>query len=141
MAYAQSIGIAETDPSGDVDGWDAAIKVAALVTVLMGIPLKPQQVAWEGIRGITPDMVAQAKAQGKRWKLVCSARREGEEVVAQVQPELVGPESPLYGVRGTSSVITFQTDVLGDLSVVEENPGPHTTAYGLLADFLNAVRG
>ncbi len=141
VAYAQSIGIAETDPSGDVDGWDAAIKVAALVTVLMGIPLKPQQVAREGIRGITPDMVAQAKAQGKRWKLVCSARREGEEVVAQVQPELVGPESPLYGVRGTSSVITFQTDVLGDLSVVEENPGPHTTAYGLLADFLNAMRG
>ncbi len=139
VAYAQSIGIAETDPSGDVDGWDAAIKVAALVTVLMGIPLKPQQVAREGIRGITPDMVTQAKAQGKRWKLVCSARREGGGVVAQVQPELVGPESPLYGVRGTSSVITFQTDVLGDLSVVEENPGPHTTAYGLLADFLNAI--
>ncbi len=140
VAYAQSIGIAETDPSGDVDGWDAAIKVAALVTVLMGIPLKPQEVAREGIRGITPAMIAQAKAQGKRWKLVCSARREGAKVVAQVRPEQVGPESPLYGVRGTSSVITFETDVLGDLSVLEENPGPHTTAYGLLADFLNAVR-
>ena len=140
VAYAQSIGIAETDPSGDVDGWDAAIKVAALVTVLMGVPLKPQQVARKGIREITPEMVAAAKAQGKRWKLVCSARREGDEVVAQVKPEQVGPDSPLYGVRGTSSLITFQTDVLGDLSVLEEHPGPHTTAYGLLADLLNAVR-
>ncbi len=141
VAYAQSIGIAETDPSGDVDGWDAAVKVAALVTVLMGIPLKPQQVAREGIRGITPEKVAAAQAQGKRWKLVCSARREGDRVEARVRPELVGPESPLYGVRGTSSIVTFHTDVLGDLSIVEEDPGPHTTAYGLLADFLNAVRG
>lgn len=140
VAYAQSIGIAETDPSGDVDGWDAAIKVAALVTVLMGVPLTPQQVEREGIRGITAAMVAEAQAQGKRWKLVCSAHREGEAVVARVRPELVGPESPLFGVRGTSSIVTFQTDVLGDLSIVEEDPGPHTTAYGLLADFLNAVR-
>jgi len=140
VAYAQSIGIAETDPSGDVDGWDAAVKVAALVTVLMGVPLKPQQVEREGIRGITTAMVAEARAQGRRWKLVCSARREGDGVVARVRPELVGPESPLFGVRGTSSIVTFQTDVLGDLSIVEEDPGPHTTAYGLLADFLNAVR-
>jgi homoserine dehydrogenase len=43
-------------------------------------------------------------------------------------------------VQGTSSLVTFETDVLGELSIVEENPGPHTTAYGMLADFLNAVR-
>ncbi|TLN09934.1 homoserine dehydrogenase, partial [bacterium] len=68
--YARSIGIAETDPSADVDGWDAAIKVAALATVLMGIPLKPQQVEREGIRSITPQMMAEARAAGERWKLV-----------------------------------------------------------------------
>ena len=55
VKYAQSIRIAETDPSADVDGWDAAIKVAALVTVLMGVPLKPQQVERQGIREITPE--------------------------------------------------------------------------------------
>jgi homoserine dehydrogenase len=48
--------------------------------------------------------------------------------------------SPMYGVDGTTSIVEFQTDVLGQLSVVEANPGPHTTAYGLFADFLNAVR-
>jgi homoserine dehydrogenase len=42
---------------------------------------------------------------------------------------------------GTSSIVTFETDVLGALSLREDDPGPHTTAYGLLADFLNAVRG
>lgn len=140
VAYAQSIGIAETDPSGDIDGWDAAVKVAALVTVLMDIPLKPAQVERVGIRGITPGHIRQAKVEGKRWKLVCSARRTPEGVQARVMPEMVEPNSPLYGVEGTTSIVQFETDVLGLLSIVESDPGPHTTAYGLLADFLNAVR-
>jgi homoserine dehydrogenase len=52
----------------------------------------------------------------------------------------VPPESPLYQVEGTTSIVQFETDVLGLLSVIEENPGPDTTAYGLLADFINAVK-
>jgi len=140
VRYAQSIGIAETDPSGDIDGWDAAVKVAALVTVLMDTPLKPAQVERTGIRRITPEQVAQALTEGKRWKLVCSARHSPEGVRARVAPELVPMSSPLFSVEGTTSIIEFETDVLGLLSVVESNPGPHTTAYGLLADFLNAVR-
>jgi len=75
-AYAQSIGIAETDPSGDVDGWDAAVKVAALITVLMDITYTPEQVDRTGIRGITPDLIQEAKEDGKRWKLICTARRD-----------------------------------------------------------------
>jgi homoserine dehydrogenase len=141
IAYAQSIGIAETDPSGDIDGWDAAVKVAALVTVLMGIPLLPEQVERQGIRGITPQDITATRQQGQRWKLVCTARREGMGVHAQVVPLRVSPDSPLYGVEGTSSIITFETDVLSQLSIVEGNPGPETTAYGLLADFINAARG
>lgn len=139
VAYAQQIGIAETDPSGDVDGWDAAVKVAALVTVLMGIPLKPNQVQREGIRNIQADDIQQAQEKGQRWKLVCSAQREGERVHASVAPQLVSANSPLFEVDGTTSIVQFETDVLGSLSIIESDPGPHTTAYGLLADFLNAV--
>ncbi len=140
VAYAQSIGLAETDPSGDIDGWDASVKVAALVTVLMGIPLKPAEVHRTGIRHLTADDVLQAHTQGKRWKLICSAQRKGDSVEARVCPEQVGSDSPLYGVHGTSSVVTFETDVLPQLSIVEGNPGPETTAYGLLVDFINATR-
>jgi len=140
VAYAQSIGIAETDPSGDIDGWDAAVKVAALVTVLMGIPLKPQQVERQGIRHISMDDIALAARQGKRWKLLCSARRENGRVSARVAPEMVGSHSPFFIVNGTTSLVQFETDVLGLLSVIETDPSPDTTAYGLLADFLNAVR-
>ncbi len=140
VAYAQRIGIAETDPSGDVDGWDAAIKVAALTTVLMDVPFKPQEVDRTGIRAITPEQIAAAAAQGKRWKLLCRAERTAAGVQARVAPEMVGPETPFYQIDGTTSIVQFETDVLGRLSIIEEDPGPHTTAYGLLADFLNAVR-
>jgi homoserine dehydrogenase len=140
IAYAQSIGIAETDPSGDIDGWDASVKVAALVTVLMGIPLKPNQVDRTGIRHLTAEDINQARLHGSRWKLVCTARRENGGVVAKVAPQLVEADSPLYGVNGTSSIVSFETDVLPQLSIVEGSPGPETTAYGLLADFINLYR-
>ncbi len=140
VRYAQSIGITETDPSADIDGWDAAIKVAALSTVLMGIPLTPQQIDCQGIRGITPSMIQAAQSAGERWKLVCSARRDGDKVNARVAPERVNASSPLYSIQGTSSYVQFELDVLPGLGIVENNPGPDTTAYGLLADLINAVR-
>ncbi len=140
VAYAQSIGIAETDPSGDIDGWDAAVKVAALATVLMGASLKPADVDRQGIRSITLQEIARARDQGKRWKLVCSVERHGAVVRGRVAPAMVGIDSPLYGVDGTTSIVQFESDVLGLLSVIEADPGPVTTAYGLLADFINAVK-
>ena len=140
VAYAQSIGIAETDPQGDTEGWDAAIKVAALVQVLMGVPLKPQQVKRQGIHGFTNDQVDAALAEGKRWKLICHASRKGDNIEASVHPQQIDSSDPLFTVMGTSSAITFQSDVLGDLTVTEADPGPHTTAYGLLADFISALR-
>ena len=141
VKYAQSVGLAETDPSADVDGWDASIKVAALVTVLMDEPFTPQQVDRTGIRGITPAMVSAAREQGKRWKLICSAGRNGEAITGRVAPELVDSASPFYSVDGSSSIVEFHTDTLSSLTLVEGNPGPETTAYGLLADFINAVNG
>jgi homoserine dehydrogenase len=145
VKYCQSIGLAETDPSGDVDGWDASIKVAALATVLMNTPLKPQDVDRKGIGEITFEMVNQAKLDGKRWKLVASAERVGSQIKARVAPELVDASSPLYSMMGSSTGLTFRTDVLPDYSVtVSEREGmmggPEETAYGLFADFVNISR-
>ncbi len=142
VKYCQSIGVAETDPTNDVDGWDAAIKVAALITVLMDRPFTPQEVDPTGIRGITPGMIAAAKAQGKRYKLVCSVEKAGDEIKASVAPELLDPSSPLYGMMNSSTGVSFRTDVLPDYSItVSEREGmsggPVETAYGLFADFVN----
>ena len=141
VAYAQSIGITETDPSADIDGWDAAIKVAALATVLMGTPLKPQDVDRTGIRGITPAQITEARQMGRHWKLVCECTLNGEHLEARVSPEQVLSDSPFYAISGTSSYVQFELDVLPGLGIVETNPGPETTAYGLLADMVNAFRG
>ena len=145
VKYCQSIGVAETDPTNDVDGWDAAIKVAALVTVLMDTPMTPQQINPTGIRDITPEMISKAKAEGKRYKLVCSAEKVGDKVAASVAPQLVDSTSPLYGMMNSSTGVTFRTDVILDYSITQTerdgiNGGPIETAYGLFADFVNTVK-
>ncbi|MEN6528765.1 MAG: homoserine dehydrogenase [Anaerolineaceae bacterium] len=141
LEYGHQIGITETDPSADIDGWDAAIKVAALSTVLMGRPLKPAEVEREGIRSLTPEMIREALKAGERWKLVCSAHLDGDGVKARVAPQRVNAHSPLYSINGTSSFVQFEMDTLPGLGILESNPGPETTAYGLLADLINALRG
>lgn len=145
VKYCQSVGVAETDPANDVDGWDAAIKVAALATVLWNIPTTPQQVNPTGIRGISPEMISQAKAEGKRYKLVCSAEKVGDKITASVAPQLVDSTSPLYSMMNSSTGVAFRTDVLPDYSVIVSERegmqgGPIETAYGLFADFVNIVK-
>ena len=138
---AQEIGIAETDPSADVDGWDATVKVAALATVLMDSPLDPNSIERSGLRGLTGEAVQAALSEGFRYKLVCTAERDDAgQLRARVGMEKVSLTDPLASVTGTSSLVHFETDVLPGLTLTEHNPGPKTTAYGLLADFVNALR-
>jgi homoserine dehydrogenase len=141
VAQAQNIGITETDPSADIDGWDAAIKVAALVSALMGISITPHQVDRNGIRDVTPDMIKTARENGEKWKLVCTAKRQGNRLIeASVQPQTVKADSLLYLVNGTSSFVQFESDVLPGLGILEKDPGPITTAYGMLADIMSILK-
>ena len=136
---AQSLGVAETDATYDIDGWDAAAKTAALITILMDVPIRLDQIAREGIRDLTMQAVRNAKRDGWPFKLVCRARREGDKVVASVAPEKVLASSPMGKIAGTSSYLYFETDIFPGLAITEENPGLYATAYGLLADFVRAV--
>jgi homoserine dehydrogenase len=141
LRKAQEIGVAETDPSHDIDGWDAAVKVAALVTVLMGVPIRLDEIKREGIGRLTGEVVRAARASGKPYKLVCRAQRAGQDVAASVVPEQLPLNDPLAWVAGTSSVVYFETDIFPGLAITETNPGVETTAYGMLADFIRAVSG
>ena len=135
---AQAMGVAETDPSADLDGWDAAVKVAALAIVLMHAPVRLEQVRRTGIRELSEEKIRSVRASGMRYKLVCRAQRRGDGVDCSVQPELLLASDPLANLEGTSSAVRFDLDVFG-LSLVEHNPGIDATGYGLLADFLRAV--
>lgn len=135
---AQEIGVAETDPSDDLDGWDAAVKVAALTIVLMDVPVKLDEIERVGIRTVSPEQVRAARAAGSRYKLICRAERVGNSVRASVRPEQLPMSDPLALLEGTTSALRFETDVFG-LSIIEHKPGVVATAYGLLGDFVRAV--
>ena len=135
---AQEIGVAETDPSDDLDGWDAAVKVAALVIVLMDVPIKLDEIERAGIRTISPEHVRAARDAGMRYKLICRAERTPNGVRASVRPEQLPMTDPLALLEGTTSALHFDTDVFG-LSIIEHKPGVVATAYGLLGDFVRAV--
>jgi homoserine dehydrogenase len=139
LVKAQEIGVAETDASNDIEGWDAAVKVAALIRVLMGVPIRLEQIQREGIGKLSEEAVRAARADGKPYKLVCRAQRTDQGVTASVRPEQVPLSDPLAWVAGTSSIVYFETDIFPGLAITENNPGLDATAYGMLADFVRAV--
>lgn len=140
LKTAQELGVTETDPSHDIDGWDSTVKVCALASVLMNIPLKPAGVIREGIRDLGPRKVQAARAEGKPLKLVARAKLGGDgKLTATVRPEPVAINDPLGNVRGTSLAIHFELDMMPGLTITSHRPNLQSTAYGLLADFINAV--
>ena len=139
LARAKELGVAETDATHDLEGWDAAVKVAALVIVVMGDRIRLNNVQREGISRLTGEEVRAARAAGTAFKLVCRAQRTSQGVEAKVAPERVPLSDPLAWVAGTSSIVYFETDIFPGLCITEENPGLYATAYGMLADFVKAV--
>jgi homoserine dehydrogenase len=128
LTKAQALGIAETDATHDIDGWDAAVKTAALVTVLMDIPIRLEDIERDGIRDLTPQALRNARRDGWPFKLVCRAKRVGNGVKASVAPEKVLATSPMAKITGASSYIYFETDIFPGLAITEENPGLYATA-------------
>ena len=139
LKKAQELGVAETDATHDIDGWDAAVKTAALITVLMDIPVRLEDIHREGIRELTTNAVRNGRRDGWPFKLVCRTQRVGDGVKASVMPEKVLSSSPMGRISGTSSYIYFETDIFPGLAITEENPGLFATAYGMLADFVRAM--
>ena len=141
LKTAQDLGVTETDPSHDIDGWDSTVKVCALANVLLNLSLKPGDVSREGIRGLNPGKVQAARGDGKPFKLVARGRLgENGSFAATVRPEQIALSDPLANVRGTSLAVHFELDMMPGLTITSHRPNLQSTAYGLLADFINAVR-
>ena len=139
LKKAQALGIAETDATHDIDGWDAAVKTAALITVLMDVPVRLEQIEREGIRELSGEAVRAARKESRPYKLVCRAKKTASGVTASVRPEQITLSNPMAQIAGTSSYIYFETDIFPGMAITEENPGLYATAYGMLADFVRAI--
>ncbi|HEY3784376.1 MAG TPA: hypothetical protein VGL55_03760 [Steroidobacteraceae bacterium] len=140
---AQQLGIAEADPSYDVDGWDSVVKLCALANVVLHGDLRPADVARTGLRALEVTEIRSAQAAGTPYRLVGEVSRgQAGRLSAQVRPLRCSPSDPLFGVTGTTLVTHFEADVFpGGLTITSRDPDPATTAYGMLADFIGIVRG
>jgi homoserine dehydrogenase len=136
LAEAQDKGYAEADPTGDVEGHDAAGKVVILSNVLMDAPITIADVEREGITGLTPEDIEAARAEGKRWKLIGRVARTAQGVSASVKPVMLPVEHPLASVSGATNAILYETEVLGSVTLSGPGAGREETGYALLSDLL-----
>ncbi len=140
LAEAQAKGYAEADPTGDVEGFDAAGKVVILANVLMGAAITMDDVDRQGITKLTPEDIASARAGGERWKLIASVEQTAGGVKASVRPARLPVTHPLASVSGPTNAVTFSTALLGDVTLIGPGAGRLATGYAILADLLAIAR-
>jgi homoserine dehydrogenase len=142
LADAQAQGYAETDPTADVEGYDALAKTLILATLVFGHPLKPEQVIRQGITAITKEQVQQVIAQDKRIKLIASLHlhpgndHKETSLEARVEPLALPISDPLARVDGVLNALTIQTDTLSEVTIIGPGAGRLQTGQGLLADII-----
>jgi homoserine dehydrogenase len=137
---ARRIGIAEADATFDIDGWDAAAKTAALANVLMNARVTPLDVDRRGIARLTPEKLLALKQQSKTIRLISRARTTPAGIKLRVRAEVLPETDILAAARHTSSILIFDTDLMGTIGTVELNPGVEQTAYGVFADLVDIAR-
>jgi homoserine dehydrogenase len=140
LAEAQAAGHAETDPTLDVDGWDAANKLVILAHSVLGQPIALEDVAVEGIRGVTQERLDEAQGEGLRLKLLAVAERSGRDYRFRVAPTALALDHPLARLGPKQMGIVYHTDISGTISaaIVEETPVP--TASAVLRDVVEIFR-
>jgi len=140
LIEAQQLGLAETDPRLDVEGWDTANKIIILANTLMGCRLRLSDLKITGITRLDPNYVKSVKESGKAIKLLGVAEGIGDTVNAYVQPTVIDTAHPLFFATGTVKGVTFVTDTFGTITVIGGRPGPAGTAAAMLKDLINIYR-
>ena len=142
LRKAQEAGIAETNPTLDVEGYDTATKLLILTNVHMGISKSIDDIKIEGITALTQEDIKKAAEKGEKYRLIGrSAIGEDGEVNISVAPERVDSSSPFYGVEGKNKAVRYISDVLGDLTIIGGASGTTPAAASIMRDIINIHRG
>lgn len=136
LKIAQEEGFAEADPSNDIEGWDAAAKVAVLSNELMGAGITPFDVDREGIAGVTLEKTREVKKSGKRLKLVCGANYKDGKLVPYVKLSELPWDHPFSKVDLSGSILRVETDLMNPVLIIQDDPDIYDTAYGVINDLL-----
>ncbi len=141
LSDAQEHGYAEADPAGDIEGLDAAGKLVILARILTGEVIPIDAVERTSLRALTAEDVAAAKSAGQRWRYLASLTREEGGWKARVEPRLVESAHPLAAVGGPTNAITYETELLGEVTLVGPGAGRTETAYAVLSDLHQITTG
>ena len=136
LSQAQELGYAEADPTGDVEGHDAAAKVVILGNLFMGLSISYGDVDCTGISQLTQKDIELAKADNCRWKLIGTLEKTEQGYCASVRPEMLSNEHPLAPISGAVNAITYTTELLGDVTLIGPGAGRMETGYAVIEDIL-----
>lgn len=139
LAEAQAQGYAETDPTADVEGYDAVAKTLILAALVFNQPLQPAQVARHGITTISLEDIKQATRENKRIKLIASIERQGEHLEAGVSLRALPLDDLLARIDGPTNALVVRSDTLSDVTIIGPGAGAIQTAQGLLADVISCA--
>lgn len=137
LKEAQRLGIAETNPSLDVEGWDTATKLLILTNVLMKADKTLKDIQLQGITGLNPEDIQSACKEGKKYKLIGTASKEKNDIKISVRLEKVDSTSEFYIVDGKNKAVKYYSDTLGELTVIGGASGAIPAAASLLRDIIN----
>jgi homoserine dehydrogenase len=140
LAEAQERGFAEADPTADVDGLDAAAKIAILASIAFNSRVTFDQVPAEGIRGLSPEDIQYASEMGYSIKLIAIARRTDGGIDVRVHPTMIRSDHPLAKVNGVYNAIYVVGDSVGETMFFGEGAGSLPAASAVVGDVIEAAR-
>ncbi len=139
LKHAQDIGMAEADPSLDVDGWDAANKLVIIANAVLGRPTTLKDVTVEGIRRITLDDMRNAAEHRQTIKLIALAERIGKDYNLSVRPTRLDQSHPLARLGAGTMGIIYETDINGTIFAMIQENDPYPTAAAVLRDIVQVA--
>ena len=140
LEYVRNAGIAEANPTLDLDGWDSAAKLSILIQAMMGGHVKPKDIERSGISEETGKIARAAVRRDRRLRLVARAYRQGGRVIGKVELQELEMFDPLAAIRGLSNILILNTDTMKELALVENNPSVDQTAYALFSDLICVLK-
>jgi len=137
LKAAQELGYAEPDPTNDVEGYDAAYKLAIMATLGFRTRVRPQQIATQGITKLTARDFQYANELGYVIKLLAIAERTGDGIVARVGPAFIPHAEPLAKVDGVYNAVQIEGDLTGTVLFQGRGAGAEPTSSAVVADLLD----
>ncbi|MGM0124983.1 homoserine dehydrogenase [Enterococcus sp. AZ194] len=140
LREAQELGFAESDPTNDVDGIDAAYKMVILSQFAFGMNIGMEQVAVKGIRGLSLEDVATAKQLGYEIKLIGAAKKAGNSIHVEVSPMLVPVKHPLASVSNEFNAVFIESSGVGESMYYGPGAGAKPTATSVVSDLITIAK-